>query len=159
MITQDSAIRNKSMRSGRAGFSFIEILVVVTIIGILATLGMVTYTEFLKQSRDAKRKGDLEQIRAALEMYKSNNDIYPATVTGGGDICNDMPYCTSGLFYLRKVPKDPKTNTDYYYNNTLPTDYVLGTRLEQGGSSDCGPHCGIGSAETCNYCLGPYGQL
>jgi general secretion pathway protein G len=66
-------------RTKEKGFSFIEILVVVTIIGIIATIGLVTYTEFLKQSRDAKRKGDIEQIRAAIEIYKTTNSYRLST--------------------------------------------------------------------------------
>ena len=60
-----------------AGFTLIEILVVVTIIGLLTLTAVVTYGAFLKQSRDAKRKTDLGQVAAALEMYRSNSDTYP----------------------------------------------------------------------------------
>lgn len=145
----------------QSGFSFIEILVVVTIIGIIATLGMVTYTEFLKQSRDAKRKGDIEQIRAAIEMYRSNSATgsYPASLTFGGDICDDPPACSSGVYYLRTIPNDPIKTDTYYYTYLGGSDYILGARLEQGSTSDCGLHCGQGGNETCNYCMGPYGQL
>ncbi|KKU11410.1 MAG: hypothetical protein UX17_C0079G0007, partial [Parcubacteria group bacterium GW2011_GWC2_45_7] len=44
------------------GFTLIEILVVATIIGLLAAGGFVTYSNLSRQSRDAKRKADLEQI-------------------------------------------------------------------------------------------------
>ncbi|OGK62463.1 hypothetical protein A2334_05500 [Candidatus Roizmanbacteria bacterium RIFOXYB2_FULL_38_10] len=150
-------LQNKEKRHG---FSFIEILVVVTIIGIISTIGMVTYTEFLKKSRDAKRKGDLEQIRASLEMYKSKNDSYPLTseVTFGGDICDDPPTCTSGIYYLRKVPNDPKTAQYTYYYESNGIDYTLGAYLEQSSTSSCGD-CAIVGATSCNYCMGPYGQI
>lgn len=141
------------------GFSFIEILVVVTIIGIIASIGMVTYTEFLKQSRDAKRKGDIEQIRAALEMYKSTNNSYPASITFGGDICDDPPACASGVYYLRKVPNDPKPDLyTYFYSSAGGADYTIAAFLEQGSSSSCFD-CDIISTAACNYCMGPYGQL
>lgn len=61
------------------GFTFIEILVVATIIGVLATIGAVSYQSANIKSRDGKRQADLEQIRAALEMYRADNSTYPAT--------------------------------------------------------------------------------
>ncbi len=139
----------------KKGFSFVELLVSVTIIGILATVGIVTYTEFVKSSRDAKRKGDLEQIRGALEMYRSKNSSYPVSITFGGDICDPAPGgCTSGT-YLKTIPKDPKSTLNYYYTSDGLT-YTLGAYLEQGSTSDCGTNCG---GVICNYCMGPYGQL
>lgn len=148
-------------KKNNTAFSFIEILVVVTIIGIIASVGMVTYTEFIKQSRDAKRKGDIENIRGAIEMYKSKNNTYPLTVeldlANQGSICDPSPGdCDSGT-YLQKLPKDPKSDYIYYYTSD-GTTYVLGTYLEQGGTSDCGTNnCGVST--DCNYCMGPYGQL
>ena len=65
------------MKKSLKGFTLIEILVVATIIGLLASGAIVSYQQLLKQSRDAKRKTDLEQVRAALEMYRSNEDTYP----------------------------------------------------------------------------------
>jgi len=60
----------------KKSFTLIEILVVATIIALLATAATITYAQLTKQSRDARRKTDLEQIRAALEMYRSNNNQY-----------------------------------------------------------------------------------
>jgi len=65
------------MKKSLKGFTLIEILVVATIIGLLASGAIVSYQQLSKQSRDAKRKTDLEQVRAALEMYRSNEDTYP----------------------------------------------------------------------------------
>ncbi|MFA5136908.1 MAG: type II secretion system protein GspG [Patescibacteria group bacterium] len=142
------------------GFSFVEILVVITIIGIIAAIGTVSYTQFLMQSRDAKRKGDLEQIRAALEMYKSKNNLYPLSneIIFGGDLCDPVGGCATGT-YLKKIPNDPKTNSNtYYYQSTTGADYIIGSYLEQGSTSTCGD-CDLVGTQTCNYCLGPYGQL
>jgi len=142
------------------GFTIIEILVVVTIIGLLTLTAVVTYSAFLKQSRDAKRKADLGQVAAALEMYRSNNDTYPTT----------LATLTSGTIYIQSVPTDPKSASYVYYFNAVdsaggvcdgtPTDscvsYTLGAHLEnvattcQSLSTQC--------TSNCTYCLGPYGQ-
>lgn len=127
---------------------------VATIIGLLAAGATVSYSTLSKQSRDDKRKIDLEQIRSALEMYRSNNNSYPTTITIN---CST----TSGITdanntYLQTIPKDPKCPIYSYYASISPNDYTLGTYLETGGSNCTGnPSCGSG---ICNYCLGPYGK-
>lgn len=138
----------------RKAFTLVEILVVVTIISILASIAAVSYSSSLKQSRDARRKTDLEQVRAGLEMYKSYNSAYPSTITFGGTLSDPAPGTTT---YLSKLPKDPKDPTYvYYYNSPGPTnqDYEICAYLEGSGTS-FGMSCG---ANTCNYCLGPYGE-
>ncbi len=131
----------------KKSFTIIEILVVATIIGILATVVSISYSQLSRQSRDGKRKMDLEQIRAALEMYKSNNNDYPS----------NLNQLTSPDVYIQSIPSDPKSpNYRYYYSYTSSTDYTLGAYLE-GTNSTCSLtiSCGL---KNCNYCLGPYGQ-
>ena len=129
----------------KKGFSLIEILVVVTIIGLLTVTAAVTYTAFLKQARDAKRKTDLGQISVALEMYRSNNDTYPTT---------GLSQLTAPTIYIQSVPTDPKNPTYTYYYLGTASDYTLGSYLEGGGTTCVAGQCG----GNCNYCLGPYGQ-
>jgi general secretion pathway protein G len=150
----------------RSSFTLIEILVVATIIGLLAAGAVVSYSQLSKQSRDAKRKADLEQIRAALEMYRSNNGYYPLSAN-----VNTTCGITSGLSdasstYLSDIPDDPKCPTYKYYYDPSPSlcnnttvycnDYTLAAHLEtvsttcQSFSNQC--------TSNCTYCLGPYGQ-
>lgn len=138
------------------GFTLVEILVVATIIGLLASVGIFSYVQFSKQSRDAKRKSDLEVVRSAVELYRSSNNTYPLSVTWGGDIC-DPGGCVNGT-YLQGVPNDPKASTDatYYYTSD-GSDYTLGASMESSSTSTCGD-CNSGAGtQSCNYCVGPYG--
>ncbi len=125
---------------------------VVAIISLLAAAGAASYTQFSKQSRDAKRKADLEQIRAALEMYRSNSSLYP---TNAGD-CSGLVGLITPTKYIERIPEDPVSS--YYYRCDVATsDYTLGAHLEGSGINCSGnPYCG--PSVICNYCLGPYGQ-
>lgn len=127
------------------GFTLIEILVVTTIIVLLTAITAVTYSTFLKQSRDAKRKADLSQLGAALEMYRSNNDTYPTT---------SLSQLTAPTVYIQTIPTDPKNPTYTYYYSATASDYTLGSYLESGGAVCMAGQCG----GSCNYCIGPYGQ-
>jgi len=129
----------------KKSFTLIEILVVTTIIVLLTATAVVTYSTFLKQSRDARRKADLGQISAALEMYRSNNDAYPTT---------GLSQLTAPTIYIQSVPTDPRNPTYTYYYSATASDYTLGAYLEGGGTTCAAGQCG----GNCNYCLGPYGQ-
>jgi len=120
------------------GFTLVEILVVATIVALLAAGGVVSYSQFGKQSRDARRKADIEQVRAALEMYKSNNvsSSYPTAALGLDTLV------TGTIKYLNAIPLDPKTNATYITYTPLPngcngsttvcTNYTLTGALDNG---------------------------
>ncbi len=91
-------------------FTLIEILVVATIIGLLSVLGIISYSQFTKSARDARRKSDIENIRVALESYKSNTNYYP--YQDSGDV---PPQILVTQSYLKEIPKDPKSTQDYSY--------------------------------------------
>ncbi len=133
----------------KKAFTLIEILVVATIIGLLAAGAAVSYSQFSKQSRDARRKADLEQIRAAVEMYRSNSatNDYPATASVVIS-CTTPTSLTDGTYtYMSTIPSDPKcnsaTNSPNYSYIYSSQSYTISATLENGPT----------------YSLGPYGQL
>ena len=60
----------------RGGFTLLELLVVITIIGLLASVGLASYTRAQARARDAKRQSDITSLRNALEIYYSENNVY-----------------------------------------------------------------------------------
>jgi general secretion pathway protein G len=101
------------------GFTFIELIIAIVIIGILSVMGISSYTNSLKASRDARRKVDIDSIRSALEQYKSNdiNSSYPQILT-------DLEGTKQGTTKYISLPVDPKTKStdDYVYAPTCDKD-------------------------------------
>ena len=122
------------------GFTLIEMLVVITIIAILSALTLyTTLAQTAKLSRDAKRKADTENIRAALEMYRSTNGYYP----NGTMASLNAALVTVTTQYLRAIPTDPLSTQAYTYtpspsgcNNvaTLCSSYTITANLETSGT-------------------------
>lgn len=121
MILKSKILNLKSQFN--QGFTLIELLVVIAIISILIAVGSVSYIRAVRLSRDSKRKTDLEQIRQALETYRSENGIYP---TESGSL-------PSGLTpdFINTLPLDPKNPTSVYtYTRPSTTTYSLCATLE-----------------------------
>jgi len=94
----------------QTGFTLIELLVVVAIIAVLTTIGILSYTQANKKARDGKRQADMEQIRSALVLYRTDNGTYPASV----DWATMSPINT---YISATSVKDPKPTpyTQYSY--------------------------------------------
>ncbi len=124
------------------GFTLIEIMVVVIIIGLLATIVSVNVMRYLSRSKIETCKAQLKNLSQALELYKLDNGFYPTTEQGlkalvekptsGRIPKNWKPYLTS-----KKVPKDPWGN-DYYYTSDGQeyTLMCLGADGEVGGEGE-----------------------
>lgn len=86
------------------GFTFIELLVVITIIGVVFAAGIVSYTTISRNSRNARRRADVESIRQALEMCRSIDAKYPANIYDSV-MC---PVSVPAIVTLKTTPLDPK---------------------------------------------------
>ncbi len=127
-----------SSRSSRLGFTLLELLVVISIIGILVAMGAAAFTNAQQKSRNARRRADMKSIQTAMEQYYSLNDsVYPASCNGLGAI-------------LTPFPSDPKSsNPDYTCEVTAnETAYCACASLEgseAGNSSSDDTDCtGLG---------------
>jgi type IV pilus assembly protein PilA len=73
----------KNDKSSKQGFTLIELLVVISIIAILAAVGLVIYGSVQKNGRVSKRIQDLKALKLAAEQYKVDQSTYATTVSGG----------------------------------------------------------------------------
>lgn len=111
----------------KKGFTLIELLIVIAIIGILVAVGSVSYITALKQSRDTKRKTDLQQIRGALETYRADIGSYPTS--SGWETALTASY-------IQAIPIGPQ-NDPYSYTLLTNFTYDLCTTLETTALTYC----------------------
>ena len=88
------------MRKPESGFTLIEVLIVVTLVVILASMGMVQYQNSVQRSREAVLKEDLFRMRDAIDQYYADKSSYPAGL---------QDLVAAG--YIREIPEDPMTHS------------------------------------------------
>lgn len=115
------------------GFTLVELLIVVAIIGILATLLSANFIGVRQRARDGQRKSDLRQIQSALELYRSDQASYPNVIPSPNcPPALKSPDCSTST-YMQKIPIDPAGASYTYSSNG--TIYSLIACLENGNDS------------------------
>lgn len=148
-------MRNKLILN--KGFTLIELLVVISIIGILIGLSIFGLEGARRSSRDAKRKADLELIRSGLEIYKSDCNVYPTSLSFGNSLSGsgNPTSCSLTNSYISSIPLDPLSPASQYsYANPTTSTYYLCASLEQAPKPAANPtdlaNC-ASCATACNY--------
>jgi general secretion pathway protein G len=123
--------RRRIARSARQrGFTLIEIMVVVVIIGLLAAVIVPQVVDKVDQARVAKAKQDITSLETALTMYRLDNSKYPTTDQGLSALTtqptdpNIRHWRPGG--YIKRISKDPWGNEyQYVYPGTHGGEYDL----------------------------------
>jgi len=163
-----------NMEKTARGFTIVELLIVIVVIGILAAITIVAYNGIQQRGRDAQRSSDISTIQKALELYHVDNGGYPTCsnttyqIGGARGTCysDDANFIASlSPKYLAKVPKDPvntgdgryyymfgsKKLTDVTYSASADDNYVLFVSYESRG----GPYATqLGANSQYNYISG-----
>jgi general secretion pathway protein G len=106
----DNSVVPSRTKQNEHGFTLVELLVVISMISILAAMGVVQYRNSVRRTEETTLKHDLFQMRDAIDQYYADKGKYPASLD---TLVSDG--------YLRKIPIDPVSkSTDSW--QTVPAD-------------------------------------
>lgn len=146
LYTEDMSKNFSSFQQKSRGFTLLELLVVISIIGLLIALGVASYTTAQQNGRDAKRRSDMKAVQSAFEQYYAVNGAYPddaGCTPADPAITSVMP---AGL------PSDPKPGQTAYSFSCSTDAYCSCALLEkQDGGNAAAP-----SGTSCNLGTGSY---
>jgi len=160
------------------GFTLIEMMVVVAIIGILSSIIVLSLTGAKGKARDARRVSDLGQLQLALELYFDRCNMYPQPLQsgaqygvgqGGNGQCNKLKPGTNDYYtmsdFIAKIPTPTTEKGQAVYGyavSTAKTDYVLHAVLEYPSPATLDGLTGTVIGVSCTsdlsniyFCLGP----
>lgn len=107
------------LKLSQKGFSLIEIMVVVVILGILAAIVVPKIVSRPDEARVVKAKQDILAIQSAMDLYRLDNGFYPSTEQGIGALVTKPttnPEPNNWKQYLKSIPKDPWGRPYLYLN-------------------------------------------
>ncbi|OZB16094.1 MAG: type II secretion system protein GspG [Hyphomonas sp. 34-62-18] len=120
-MSPETQANTEKKRRRQAGFSLVELMVVVFIMGLLATLIIVNVAPVGDRSRVTKAKADISNLENALEQYSLDLYTYPSTDHGLAALSSPPPGIDTTLYrpggYIRRVQNDPWGNP---YQYTFP---------------------------------------
>lgn len=152
-----------SLKKRQKGFTIVELLIVIVVIGILAAIVITTYSGIQAKARNAKRETDIQDLQTQIEAFYSQNNYYPSL----GDM-NDASWRQTNMPSLdTNAMVDPSSNTapanavmarsannttgvakEYVYNVTDSSGAVCGSDTSSGGTdTNCAKYTLIATLE------------
>lgn len=134
-----------SLENMKKGFTLLELLVTISIIGIILGIVSVSFSTAQKSTRDSRRMGDIKAIQKSIEQCYVLGNEYPETVVSASSLT-----CSTQTT-MNTVPSDPKNSGSYVYTYTVSADgleYCLCGLLEKVGTGNAD---GFGAAGVCTY--------
>ncbi|HET6924454.1 MAG TPA: type II secretion system protein, partial [Candidatus Saccharimonadales bacterium] len=138
-----------SLKKQNKGFTIVELLIVIVVIGILAGLVITTYNGIQQKARNTERTTDLKTFQSQLEAYYAQNGRYPMIATDGtglgGDSAQNVAFIQTNMKGMDKETlRDPKGASGDYSLNTGTTlggnKYTYNpapTGCDYSGTNDC----------------------
>jgi len=151
------------MKKNKKGFSLVELLIVISIIGVLAVIMAINFSKAQQSGRDQRRIEDLKAIQNAAEQYYmlSGSSNYPSN--------SSTPWqwpISNGQIVLQNFPADPKNSiSDGYiytssFNSNGGSNYCICAKVENNKSgnstqADCKGYINVGNclSAPCYYCV------
>lgn len=138
------------MLKNKAGFSLLELLVVIAIIGILTSIGALSFTAAQKRARDSVRREHMQEMQDAMEQRYLIENSYIDNV-------GEMQSSLVSDGYLKAVPEDPKNVSPYTYSyqfDPVADTYCFCARMENAGTGrNSDNSCNTGGVSDDFYCV------
>lgn len=132
-----------SLKRKQSGFTIVELLIVIVVIGILAALVVTTFSGIQRKARNTERETDVKAIHGQLEAYFAQNNSYPAMAE-----LNDATFRSNSLKGLdAEALKDPKGTAQTVAATASATSYGYAP------TNDAGAACTTAANDCTKYTL------
>jgi prepilin-type N-terminal cleavage/methylation domain-containing protein len=119
------------------GFTLVELLIVIAIIGIITVIASSSFVSAQKKSRDASRKSNLKSLSDALNMYYADFGSFPSQSLIDFDHGGQL--ASGSVVYMKKIPTETTKAVKQFYYQVSPTgkSFRLYANLENSDDKDC----------------------